>query len=99
MKTIRKIDKKKLAKYIVVGSTLAFISIEALAALDLNKAADASLSPFVKATSDHWMKLTGLTGVGTALFAQGDMRAKASLAFIGSCTVASVCLGILAVFT
>ena len=99
MQAIRKIDKRKLAKYIVVASSLAFISVEALAAFDIDKGMTAWSTPLLKAAGDHWGKLAAIGGVGTAVISQGDMRLRATNALVGTTAVAGACLLILGIFT
>ena len=99
MKKIRNINKAKLAKYILVASTLTFISVEALAAFDIDKGMTAWSTPLLKAAGDHWGKLAAIGGVGTSLISQGDMRARATNALIGTTAVAGSCLLILGIFT
>jgi hypothetical protein len=77
MKKIRNIDKAKLAKYILVASTLSFISESALAAFDLDAFGKAFVDPTKKFVTDYYPWGIFATGLGGAFMARdGDLRER-----------------------
>lgn len=89
---IRKIDKKKLTKYIVIASSLAFISVDALAAFDVGKGIVAATTPLLTAAAEHWGKVITLSGIGATFLGEGDGRAKAAKALVGVLAGSAFCL-------
>ena len=102
--TLTKEQSERIKKYITYGLLIGGMSliaseVFATATFDIDKGVKAATDPLVNGVKAHWGKGVALSGVGTALLAEGDGRTKAIKAGIGCVAASAVVLGVLATLT
>lgn len=80
---------------IVAGCALSNSAFAAAGGLDIKSAVDAMMTPIISMVRDHWVKAIAISGIGSAILGEGDMRQRAIRAAGGVLIASGVVLAML----